>query len=396
MSISIRHFRLNTLLHLWTSIIFVVASVVTVTLVNHYMREQAMTEAREKARLILNRNLATHHYFSRLLKPDLFKSLESILTDEDFDPVWMSSTWAVRQMDEFFQTLSARSYYYKECAINARMPQNEADEHERSFLTRLQSDPELIELFDVRELDGEPYFVALRRGEVMEKACLRCHSTPAEAPSKLVTIYGGERSFGRSEGEVVSAVSIRVPLAEAYATANQFSLRLSGMLLVILALLFLTKSWLYRNLLFKPLVCVQRTAARIAETGTESIGEQIPIPTGEEIANLAIAFNQMSCRIAESVETLEERVAERTAELHRSNADLSESLAQVKKLHGMLPICMHCKKIRDDEGYWSQIESYITERSEAIFSHGICPNCVTELYPDYDHSEGPPETQGEK
>jgi len=49
----------------------------------------------------------------------------------------------------------------------------------------------------------------------------------------------------------------------------------------------------------------------------------------------------------------------------------------------MLPICAACKKIRDDKGYWNQIESYIREHSEAEFSHGICPDCAKKLYPDY-------------
>ncbi|MDP2157301.1 MAG: hypothetical protein Q8K68_06300, partial [Nitrospirota bacterium] len=51
------------------------------------------------------------------------------------------------------------------------------------------------------------------------------------------------------------------------------------------------------------------------------------------------------------------------------------ALAEVRTLSGMLPICASCKKIRDDKGYWSQLEAYITNHSEAFFSHGICPDC---------------------
>lgn len=65
------------------------------------------------------------------------------------------------------------------------------------------------------------------------------------------------------------------------------------------------------------------------------------------------------------------------AEIERSQliARLQAALEQVKMLSGMLPICATCKKIRNDEGYWSQVESYITEHSEATFTHGICPEC---------------------
>jgi hypothetical protein len=61
---------------------------------------------------------------------------------------------------------------------------------------------------------------------------------------------------------------------------------------------------------------------------------------------------------------------------------LQEALAEVKQLSGFLPICASCKKIRDDKGYWQQIEAYISSHSEAVFSHGICAECARKLYPE--------------
>jgi len=55
----------------------------------------------------------------------------------------------------------------------------------------------------------------------------------------------------------------------------------------------------------------------------------------------------------------------------------------VKALKGMIPICYSCKKIRDDKGYWERIEEYISKHSDAQFSHGICPDCLKKLYPEY-------------
>jgi hypothetical protein len=60
---------------------------------------------------------------------------------------------------------------------------------------------------------------------------------------------------------------------------------------------------------------------------------------------------------------------------------LQEALGQVKELSGLLPICASCKKVRDDKGYWEQIESYIQQRTKADFSHSLCPECETKLYP---------------
>ncbi len=60
-----------------------------------------------------------------------------------------------------------------------------------------------------------------------------------------------------------------------------------------------------------------------------------------------------------------------------------KALQEIKILSGFLPICASCKKIRDDQGYWNQIEAYISNHSEAKFSHGICPDCAKKLYPEF-------------
>lgn len=101
---------------------------------------------------------------------------------------------------------------------------------------------------------------------------------------------------------------------------------------------------------------------------------------------------------------LEEKVKERTAELLKTNehlvmeitereraeqelaklvGELQEALAKVKTLSGLLPICASCKKIRDDKGYWTQVEVYVRDHSEADFTHSICPECAARLYPDF-------------
>lgn len=63
---------------------------------------------------------------------------------------------------------------------------------------------------------------------------------------------------------------------------------------------------------------------------------------------------------------------------------LQEALNEIKTLQGILPVCSYCKKVRDDEGNWNKIEAYIQRRSEAKFSHGICPECASERFPDDD------------
>ena len=326
---------LYTLLTLSVGLAFVTVGVIAVLLVNRSMRQQALTEAEEKARLILDRNLAIHTYYSHELKPGLFELTDPIVPEDYFDPTWMSSTYAVREIDRHFLELSPADYYYKEAAIDARTPANEADAHERAFIRELNENPDLDLRSEVRVLDGETYFVTLRRGEVLEEACLRCHDTPGDAPGGLVDQYGSERSFGRAVGDVVSAISIRVPISAAYAEADRISWQLSIVLVLLLGCLFGAQSLLYRNLLTAPLDAIREKASQIASQDAH-LGEAIPMPPGRELRQLIDAFNLMSVNLRLNRDQLESRVEARTADMQRANELLKQEIAEREQVESHL------------------------------------------------------------
>ncbi|MBU0728649.1 MAG: hypothetical protein KKE17_00500 [Proteobacteria bacterium] len=102
---------------------------------------------------------------------------------------------------------------------------------------------------------------------------------------------------------------------------------------------------------------------------------------------------------------LDQKVKERTRELEKSNknlkleiksrkkaekerekliTELRKALAEIKTLRNIIPICSKCKKIRDDQGIWNQIEAYFNKHADARFTHGLCPDCIHKLYPELD------------
>lgn len=103
-------------------------------------------------------------------------------------------------------------------------------------------------------------------------------------------------------------------------------------------------------------------------------GFQFAFPLTLVLFSLAI-WDRLKTLEEDHRSQLERRVEERTR-------DLAAAVAEVRTLHGLIPICSHCKKVRDDKGYWSQIETYISSRSDADFSHGICPECLELHYPE--------------
>ena len=113
----------------------------------------------------------------------------------------------------------------------------------------------------------------------------------------------------------------------------------------------------------------------VKKDGTRGFHELFACPmrdeTGKSIGFRGIAHDITERKLAEN-------------ERERLIKELKEALAKVKRLSGLLPICSYCKKIRDDKGYWNQIEGYLKDHSGAEFSHSICPECAKKYYPDYD------------
>lgn len=317
--------RLSTRLAVYIAVFFLLAGLITVIVVNVVMRQQALNEARDKARIILDHNLAIHTYFTHQLKPSIFPLSEESKTAEYFDPVWMSSTYAVREIYKYFTELNPRDYVYKECAIDARSPENEAEGVERDFLRRLNQNQDLVQETMVRNIDGEPFFVLLRRGESMQKSCLRCHSTPQKAPQGMVDIYGSDRSFGRDAGEVVSAISIRIPLKEAFAQVHRVTWTMTAVLVTILLILYTGLSILNHRLLFVPLRSMAAKARQIAEK-KQHLGEVVDIPKGSEMREIAMSLNVMSKRLKEHMDDLEGQVQSRGDLLSKVNSMLHQEM----------------------------------------------------------------------
>ncbi len=131
-----------------------------------------------------------------------------------------------------------------------------------------------------------------------------------------------------------------------------------------------------KNVLFSPLVLNGKT---VGIMGLANKSENFT----ENDAKIASGFGELAAIALQNSRNLDKRDQAEKHNVELIDA-LREALANVKQLSGLLPICCNCKKIRDDKGYWNEIEKYIHEHSEVKFSHGICRECAKKLYPDID------------
>ncbi len=104
-----------------------------------------------------------------------------------------------------------------------------------------------------------------------------------------------------------------------------------------------------------------------------------PFPALVTLSAMTIGSRKLVLAVGRDLTDVKQAAAKREQLID----ELKEALGKIKTLKGLFPICASCKKIRDDQGYWNQIEEYIRDRSDAKFSHGICPECAKKLYPDF-------------
>ncbi len=230
---------------------------------------------------------------------------------------------------------------------------------------------------------------AIRSGQEILRAD---HEHPVEDYDVIVPVFD-------PAGRHVASIRIGFPLdliqrksRIVLITASVIGVSLGALTIVLLlAMLSRLVTTPIRKLLF--------AVEEIRESGALS-AHAVHIDTNDEIGSLATSFNHMMEELRATTVSRDcaakdiserKRAEEQREQLIR---ELREALGNVKELSGLLPICASCKKIRDDKGYWNQIEAYISKRSKAAFSHGLCPECVHKYFPNYPEKSAHPGPEG--
>lgn len=197
-------------------------------------------------------------------------------------------------------------------------------------------------------------------------------SIPITMGSKQVSFGGSRDSIDHIKGNEGDAWHIVITLGKD--KINEVTHRLTlGIFMVGLALTILITAvaMLIGRWIAKPIVQLTHTAQEI---GNGHLSVRSDIHSGDEIGTMAKSLNLMT-------ENLQETMISRD-KLEKTNQELQVALDNVKTLSGLVPICASCKKIRDDKGYWNQIELYLESHTSALFSHSLCSECEEKYYKD--------------
>ncbi|MBY0522846.1 MAG: DUF3365 domain-containing protein [Gemmataceae bacterium] len=344
--------------------VFALAFAGTAWLLIRQEDDSVLEEVRERAQTVLTFGEACRAYTRDTLSPAVQNRIEAERLPHDkgkrlFIPEADSATFVARGTFEIFRR-QMPAYSFREAALNPLNPLNRADPFEESLIREFQQNRDgvlrafregrsLPELSGFRPSnEGEMYYVA--RPIVVRQACLECHASPESAPPEIVARYGRDHGYGWKVGDISSAIMITVPAADIRASQS------AGMRTVLsvmggLGLVLTGIVWL----LFRLLVDgrLRRLGTMMGRVASNPAAEaRIADPARDELGDMAVAFDRMAHALRETHRLLEQRVAERTAELARSNQALAEharldalavdigvALTQIEDLRAILSRC---------------------------------------------------------
>jgi signal transduction histidine kinase/AmiR/NasT family two-component response regulator/HPt (histidine-containing phosphotransfer) domain-containing protein len=275
-----------------------------------------------RAQTVLSFGQACREYVGSRLRPAL-----SSYGDE-FIPEAHSATLVTREtFAEFRKQLPA--YSFREASLNPLNLANRADEQETELIRRFQSEPELNEIFGLRDKAGEQEFF-LARPITVTQDCLRCHDRPERAPPALVARYGTTHGYGWKEGDVTSAIMIAVPARDIYQEQASIRNKLLGIFGGLAVVLMAMLSFMFNRLVsgrVRRMADVMREVAA-APTGSLRVGDR----SRDELGLTAQTFDGMADSLQEAHRSMEQRVTDRTEQLAQANEELRQEIAQRQRV----------------------------------------------------------------
>lgn len=252
--------QLRTRFTLILSLIFIAALIASWLIFSQALQRQAEAEIRYRGMALMALLSSVRSYTSNHVNPLLVDDLE---TEEEFISESVPAFSASTVFDTFRSMPEYSDFMYKEAALNPTNPNNRADSFEETILMTFRNDPTVTDLSGFTTLDGQQMFYNARPLTVSAESCLRCHSTPENAPASLIRTYGSEHGFGWQLGEIIAARTLYVPAQEVFDQTQQ-SLRLvMGIIIAIFIVVVVVTNAILRRMVIRPVMQIARLAQLI-------------------------------------------------------------------------------------------------------------------------------------
>ncbi|MBD2197494.1 MULTISPECIES: c-type heme family protein [Calothrix] len=301
MFIKFKNFNIGTKFNLLLIVVFIISIVISGTALSSLLQRRAQNEVATKA-LILSKTMnSVRQYTQDRINPLLAPRLET-------EPVFIPETVPAFSATEVFENLRKNEEYknflYKEATLNPTNLRDKADSFEAQVVERFRKNPNLKEIADFRNFPEGTVFYIARPLAITQQSCLRCHSTPDQAPKSQLTTYGSNNGFGWKLNEIVAAQIISVPSEQVFNSAQQTWLWIMGLLIVIFAIVVILINFLIKKTVIERIRKIEKTAQKVS---TGDMTANFDEDSDDEIGGLSSAFNRMKYSLQIAIDMLNQQ-----------------------------------------------------------------------------------------
>jgi HAMP domain-containing protein len=296
----IKNLKLESKFNTFLLIIFVIGTILTSSLLFQVLEQNAESEIADRAQLIVQTMNSVRDYTSNNIQPLLNDRLE---TEAAFIPETVPAFSATEVFQKLRKNEAYRSFFYKEATLNPTNLRDKVDSFETTLVEKFRNDAAVKELSGFRDLPSGKVFYIARPLTIKKDSCLRCHSTPDQAPKSQIATYGAENGFGWKLNETVAAQVISVPAEQILDHAKDALKVVMAVLLAVFGAILLSINYLLRRTVIQPIKNMVKTAEAVSLGDMDA---EFQHQSQDEVGLLAAAFGRMKSSLQISMNLLKQ------------------------------------------------------------------------------------------
>ncbi|MEH2059173.1 MAG: DUF3365 domain-containing protein [Nostoc sp.] len=297
-NITLRNLKIGAKFNLLLILVFIVSIVGSGVALSSVLQGRAQNEVASQAQILIQMVNAVRDYTQNRIDPLLEPRLD---TNPTFMPEVVPTFSSKEVFENFRKKPEFKNFFHKDATLNPTNLADKADNFETQLVERFRNEPNTPEIKGFRNLpEGEVFYIA-QPLKITEQKCLRCHSTPDQAPKSQLATYGSENGFGWQLNQIVSAQIISVPSQEIFANAKRTWTLIMGLLIAIFALVVFLINFLITKYVIQRIRRIEKIAQKVSVGDMSADFEE---SSNDEIGGLAEAFNRMKASLKIALEML--------------------------------------------------------------------------------------------
>ncbi|MBW4616764.1 MAG: DUF3365 domain-containing protein [Desmonostoc vinosum HA7617-LM4] len=294
----LNNLKIGTKFNILLIIVFIISIIVSGATLSNVIQGRAQYEVASQALVLMQMVNSVRYYTQNRIVPLLTPKLD---TETAFIPEVVPSFSATEVFENFRQTPEYKNFLHKDAVLNPTNLRDKADSFEIGLIERFRKDSNNKQLSGFRSLPEAQLFYIAKPIVITQQQCLRCHSTPDQAPKSQLVAYGSDNGFGWKLNEVLGVQVVSVPSQEIFANAKRRWLLVMVLLVAIFAIIIILINFLINKFVIQRIRKIEKVAQNVSTGDVDADFEE---NSNDEIGGLAKAFNRMKSSLKIAMDML--------------------------------------------------------------------------------------------